>query len=310
MTGYIYNTAGERAPLPELTGWEVTHTADGGCDAFAVMCRYDPGMAETLRAACRFKAFEGADTVFTGVVDEWEARADGAGLTLTVRGRGLAALLLDNEAAPARYYGATLDFILERHAAPWGVTQVQKKAMSAAGEFAVESGDSQWKVLRSFCRFCGGVEPRFDRRGVLLLDGSEGEKRAFIAQTAITEQAWTEERYGVISEVLVRTAAGAETTVENGDFKARGGLARRVVNVPRRTGYDAMRYTGSYQIAQSAKEAELCTVTLPVPFAAFAGDRVAMYASPLGITGDFTVLESRCRAGDGGAETSLKLRRC
>lgn len=309
MTGYIYDKAGASARLPELTAWDVTHTAQGGSDAFTVECRYDLGMADTLRAACRFKAFEGEDTVFTGVVDEWVARASGDGLTLTVRGRGLAALLMDNEAAPERYYGATLDFILSRHAAPWGVTDVRKKPMNAAASFAVESGDSQWKVLRSFCRFCGGVEPRFDRRGVLLLDGSAGEKRSFTAQTAMAEQVWTDDRYGVISDVLVRTVSGAETTVENADFKARGGLARRVVNVPRRTGYDAMRYTGSYQIAESMKEAELCTVTLPAPFAAFAGDTVAMYASPLGVTGEFTVLESRTRVNSNVAETILKLRR-
>lgn len=309
MRGYIYDKTGASVALPELTAFDLTHTALGGSDAFAVECVYDAAMAPALRNACRFRAFDGGEAVFTGVVDEWEARADGGGLALTVRGRGLAALLMDNEAAGARYFGASLDFILSRHVYPWGVTEVRKKAMRSAAVFTVESGDSQWRILRSFCRFCGGVEPRFDRKGALLLCGGEGEKRVFTASTPMAEQVWTDQRYGVISDVLVRASSGAETNVENAEFKARGGLARRVVNVPRRTLYDAMRYTGSYQIAESAKEAELCAVTIAAPFAAFAGDTVRLCASPLGVTGDFAVLESRTRADGNGAETILKLRR-
>lgn len=306
MTGYLTDKAGICRRLPPLLDWDVTHGLGEPSDCFSVRFLYSPDMAEALGGAFRFRAEHEGTTVFTGVVDEYEITADEAGMTAAVNGRGLAALLMDNEAEAAEYYGAVLDFILVRHVAPYGITDIRKKAMAAAAVFRVTSGESNWKVLREFCRFCGGVLPRFSKEGVLLLDGSAGDSYMISPQTAITAQTFRDTRCGVVSEVLVKNG-GTAVTVENAAFKAAGGSARRVVNVPRNTGYDAMRYTGAWQIAQSEQNAKVCGITLPEPFAAFAGDRVTLRAGHLGISGEFTVSESRTRAGGSGAQTTLKL---
>ncbi|NCB51066.1 MAG: hypothetical protein EOM54_04180 [Clostridia bacterium] len=306
MTGYLSDGAGNTWRLPALLYWDVTHGLGDPCDCFEVRFLYSPDMADILCAASRFCAGYGGKTVFTGVVDEYEITEDESGMTASVNGRGLAALLMDNEAEAAEYYGAALDFIIERHVAPCGITDIRKKQMSAASVFRVTSGESEWKVLREFCRFCGGILPRFTKEGALLLDGSEGDSFRLDASAA-TALAFRGTRSGVISEVLVKTAGGTSATVENAAFKARGGSARRVVIMPRYTGYDAMRYTGAWQIKQSEREAEIMSVTVPEPFAAFAGDIVALTESPLGLTGAFTVSESRTRTNGKGAETILKL---
>jgi hypothetical protein len=49
------------------------------------------------------------------------------------------------------------------------------------------------------------------------------------------------------------------------------------------------------------------SLTLPVLFAAFAGDIVVREGSPLGIQGRYRVTESRCTADARAAETRLEL---
>ena len=140
-----------------------------------------------------------------GVVDEFEVRAGKEGMLAFLRGRGLAALLMDNEAEAAQYGWASLDFILDRHVYPWGITRVKADGFSGGAPFTVESGDSQWKVLRDYARLCCGVRPRFSRDGVLLLTKEPGDTRVIDGRTAVISQTYRQRRYGVITSVLVKT---------------------------------------------------------------------------------------------------------
>lgn len=305
MTGYVTDAAGTVRRLPALLSWDLRHGPGNPCDAFEVRFLCGGGTEELLQGACRFSARENGETVFNGVVDEYALSSDAEGATAAVAGRGLAALLMDNEAEAAQYVGADLAFILRRHVLPWGITEIRQADMAAAGSFSVASGSSAWTVLEEFCRFCGGAAPRFNKSGVLLLDGSEGARRIF-GGPELSALGRTVRRYGVISEVTVKNR-GAAVTVENAAFKAAGGACRRVVNVPRRTGYDAMRYTGAYQIERSMEEAESFSAAVTRPFAAFAGDTVTLRDVPAGAAGEFRVRESRTRADAHGAETVLTL---
>ena len=198
MTGYLSDTGGTVWRLPTLLSWDVTHGLGEPSDCFEVSFLYAPDMADALYKACRFRAEYNGKTVFTGVVDEYELTADENGMTVSING----------------------------HVTPWGITDIRKKAMDAAPVFRVTSGDSQWKILREFCRFCGNTLPRFTRDGVLLLDGSQGDAYKVDLSTAVTAQTFRDTRSGVISEVLVKNR-GASAVVENQVFKARGGCARR-----------------------------------------------------------------------------------
>lgn len=308
MDCYLTSWRGETWLMPQALSWELEHGMGSPCDAFEICFLYEKNMQEMLAAATRFRAVHEGETVFCGVVDEYEIRADSKGLTVTVRGRGLAALLLDNEAESAEYYNPGTDFILDKHVFPWGVDEVRRGAEIRTGLFSVSGGSSQWRVLEDFFWFCGGIRPRFSKEGVLLLDGSVGKLLHIDGSTAVAEQVFTAARCGVISEVLVRhLSGGAERVVENEVFKAEGGNCRRVVHVPRRTDYQAMRHTGEYQIRRSQLGSRVCRLRLPELFAAFPGDRVILSDSPAGIRGTFTVSRSRCWACGETAGTELEL---
>ncbi len=84
-------------------------------------------------------------------------------------------------------------------------------------------------------------------------------------------------------------------SVKNPEMIAKGGQCRRVIYTPGRSTWDAMRYTGEYQIQQSKKEEQAVTVTLPGSFDAFPGDRVTVRLEKLGLTGNYRVAETENR---------------
>lgn len=308
MDGYLIAYDQEEFALPVLLGWDLSHGMGTPADAFEVSFIYDASMGEALSKAARFRAVHGGETVFYGVVDEYEVTLGQGGLTAKVSGRGLQALLLDNEAEAAEYYGASLDFILARHALPWGVTSVRANYFVLPGLFTVASGSSQWRVLQDFAFFGGGVRPRFTRDGVLLLNGETGKALKIDWESPVLRARYSERRYGVVSQALVKNkAARISTVADNRAFQARGGLCRRVINMPRTTYYDALRHTGEYQIVRSAEGSRSCTITLPQLFAAVAGDTVSLSSEKLGLTGNFDVFESRCFADGSEAGTELTL---
>lgn len=71
--------------------------------------------------------------MFTGVVDECQVEQSGGGSVLELSGRGMAALLLDNEALGEDYGAATMEDILRDHVRPYGI-QTAAGANLAAGE--------------------------------------------------------------------------------------------------------------------------------------------------------------------------------
>lgn len=311
MTGFITLCSGESRALPELLSWDVTHGFCSPCDCFEVSFLYSPEMLTTLEEAVCFKAVHEEETVFSGVVDEMELSADAAGCAAVLRGRGMQALLLDNEAESADYTGAAADFILERHAAPWGVPDADCTGLEKVrASLSVGAGESCWSVIDKFAQFCAGVRPRFSPEGRLILDGERGGKvRKITAATPVSAQGFVQDRYGVISSALVKNRVlGREAAVDNTWFQALGGKCRRIVNVPRKTGFDAMRHTGTYQIRRSAEGFRTCTLTLPGLFAAFPGDTAELQDTPLGTDGRYLVWQSRCWADGQGAGTVLTLR--
>lgn len=312
MEGTIYDAAGGISHLPALFSWEVSHGFCSPCDSFEATFPYEQGMLDALKAACRFSAVHDGETVFFGVVDEFELSAGTGGCLCALRGRGMQALLLDSEAESAEYYEADTKYILSRHVRPFGVADIDAGGLGGrTASLTVSSGESHWSVLKRFAEFCLGVRPRFTPAGKLLLDGAESGRRFTVdGNTPVIAQTYGQDRYGVISEALVKNRAlGSSVTVENPAFQALGGKRVRVVNVPRKTGFDAMRHTGAYQIARSGADFIRCRLTLPALFAAFPGDRAVLVATPLGVTGEFAVNASRCFANGKSAGTVLDLRK-
>ncbi len=312
MKAWIDCCDGRSWGLPAILSWDIYHGFGSPCDSFEVEFLHSQELIDILPLATGFRAEYGGENVFKGRVDEFSCTASADGCLCTLRGRGLQALMLDNEAESADYYNADMDYILSRHAREIGINDIAGGGCGgSAAVFTVESGMSHWGVVAEFADFCCGVKPRFSPEGVLILDGEhQGRRYKLDGGTPVSRMEYREDRSGVISSVKVKKySSGGSITVENQPFLEVGGRCGRVVNVPKKTGYDAMRYTGQYQIRRSAEDWKKCFVTIPQAFAAFAGDIVEISRSPLGLTGEFLVVGSRCIGGSDGVFTRLDMRR-
>lgn len=307
MEGTLTCWDGRKITLPQVTEWAFQYGRGTPCDSFSLTCLWEPE-EDLLAEAVTFTAVERGETMFTGVVDECERGWDGRGGFVTVSGRSMAARLLDNEALGMDYQVATWQDIVRDHVAPYGVETVGSGLPAVPG-FSVAVGSSEWQVVYEFCRYYGGVTPRFDRLGRLIATPWEEGKRLVLGEdAAVTALTLRDQRYGVLSQVLVRDkTTGAVQTVDNGDFLRRGGRCRRVLTMPGKSSYQAMRYSGSYQLEQSAEELRQLEMELPGAFLAWPGDLVEVQLrKPVG-RGIWRVAEAVSGMDENGTYTRLVL---
>ncbi|MEG1593417.1 MAG: hypothetical protein RR350_03325 [Oscillibacter sp.] len=311
MTGRIITGDHQIYDLPELLEWTVSYTGGVPCDSYTVQCRYNGEMAEVLHNAAGFLAMEQGAVMLRGTVDEYAVDLSDRGVTLTMTGRGYAARLLDNESRAATYQGATLAEIIRNHVTPYGISCAALAPVTAGSVYTVAAGSSQWKALSDFCRFYGGFTPRFGRDGRLWAtpETDSGKRLVIGDETPVLRGTLREDRYGVLTEVLViDKTRNVSYTVKNQDMLRRGGQCRRVLYTPGQSTYAAMRYTGEYQIEQSKAEEKTVTLTLPGAFAAFPGEELSVDLTRAGLRGTFRVAEAENAFSVAGATTTLTLR--
>ena len=300
---------GTMLTLPTAVSWRFCYGTDTPCDSFEVQCLWERGQEKELSSASRFYAQWEDERVFTGVVDEYAVVCGKEGLYLELSGRGMAALLLDNEAMPAQYQRATKAVIVADHVTPYGITAVGGDSLPVVSGFRVSSGESEWSVVRNYVCCYGGVVPRFDRMGRLVLD-RHGDRTALKIGdgTVLTGWEYREDRHGVLSQVAVRrnTYPGVQW-VSDRSFLAEGGKARRVVRVPNATGTAAMRYTADYQLRASRRERKRMTAALAGAFLAWPGDLVDVSLTGCGANGRYRVAQAEVSCGEDGLTTRLVL---
>lgn len=301
---------GRQITLPETVRWEFSYGTGVPCDSFFVRCVWESGQERVLSQACRFCAAWEGERVFTGVVDDFSCICGADGLYLEVSGRGMAALLLDNEAMPAQYQLATRADIVAGHVAPYGIETVGGWTLPEVSGYTVGSGVSEWSVVYDYACYYGGVVPRFDPMGRLVLDGHDdaGVRQQVTDQTPVTQWEYREERHGVLSQVAVRRRSSWDTQwVSDPDFQAEGGSARRVVTVPNATATAAMRYSGDYQLRASRSGRVRLTLTVPKAFLAWPGQLVEVSRSGFGANGLYRVAQAEVVCGREGLATTLAL---
>lgn len=299
---------GRELTLPAATRWKFSYGTGLPCDDFYIRCLWEGGPPEELSSAALFFAEWNGERVFTGVVDEYVCACGSEGVYLELSGRSMAARLLDNEAMPARYQRVTCADIVQRHVKPYGIEVVGGEKLPTVSGFTVSSGVSEWSVVQDYACYYGGVVPRFDRLGRLILDGHRDDVVLEIGgDSPVTGWEYREQRHGVLSKVAVRrrTDWGVQW-VEDKEFLAQGGCARRVVTVPNETGTAAMRYSADYQLKASRNERVQLAVTLAGAFPAWPGQLVDMKRAGFGGR-RFRVAQAEVECGQSGLSTVLTL---
>ena len=309
MKCWVRLGSGEELELPTAVSWKLCYGADTPCDSVFLRCLWQRGEERTLSAACRFFAQWEGERVFTGLVDEYAVICGKDGLYLELSGRGMAALLLDNEAMPAEYQRATRADIVAGHVAPYGLETVGGGRLPAVSGFTVASGESEWSVVRRYACYYGGVTPRFDRMGRLVLDPPGDERELRVREgDGVTGWEYREERHGVLSQVAVRrrTTWGTQW-VSDPEFLAQGGRARRVITVPNTTGTAAMRYTADYQLRAARRERVRMRMTVAGAFLAWPGELVSVELKDFGANGRYRAAQTEVSCGSAGVSTTLVL---
>lgn len=310
MRAFVTNARGAAWELPPARSWELEYGIGTPCDSFVLCCPWQMGLETQRESWCGFYAEHGGKRVFTGVVDECEVVLDSRGCTLELSGRGMAALLLDNEALGQDYQLATIMDILRDHVVPYGIEAQKIPDLPHVSRFRVDTGSSEWTALEDFLRSCGGPMPRFDAWGRMVLeDQNDTQCLKIDSTTPVNRLCRRDKRYGVLSEILVRDRySGAVQTVGNEEFVALGGRARRVLTMPGHAARGEMIRTGQEQLKRSRAEQVELEVTLPAPFAAMPGQLVSMERSGFDHNGMYRVARSAVGANGDGYWTRLTLR--
>ena len=309
MTVRLITADGRQYQMPTLLTWDIRRTGGVPADSLEVTAVYDGALQEVLPLAYRFVAYRDDTVILRGVVDEYQVEASEDGLLLRVSGRGMAALLLDNEAEAVTYQKATTAEILRTHVFPWGVACNRWRSLSC-GTYKVTSGSSQWKALSDFTQKAGGFTPWFTAAGELVVEplAGSGTRRKVDGTAPVLSCLRREQRYGVISEILIKDRTRKTSqTVSNSEFQRLGGSRRQVLYMPSASTYDAMRYTGNYQIQQSREGTRQVEVRLSGAFSAAPGDVVDLTYEPLKLYGTYDVVEAATEGGASGETTTLTL---
>lgn len=310
MTEWILTSwKGEAFRLPHPLTFQIHYGLGAACDSFQVACPWAGGEESILADGVRMTVKWKGDVVFYGVVDECECVWSENGSTVEILGRGLQALLLDNETAGVDYGVATLEDILRRYVTPFGISVAERAALPSVPGFSVASGSSCWQVLYQFARYYGGVTPRFDRKGRLLLSKwNETVVRKLDHKTALQKMVLRVKRYGVLSHIqVINRVTMASQTVVNESFREQGGCSGKVMTMPRDSGYQKLRYNGRFQLERSKSELRCIEVSLGEAFSAWPGELVETQWPRWNANGKYRVLESTVQMDAGGYQTVLRM---
>ncbi len=308
MTAYVTTSAGSSYTLENCLEWQFEYGMGTPCDSFRILCLWD-GTDHTPILWREFIATENGVTVFRGLVDECETSMTANGLLMELTGRGMAALLLDNEAIGRDYEIATTADILKDHVTCFGVEVGDCASFDPVEPFDVATGGSAWSVVCDFFGFYGGVSPYFDLSGKLqLAPRVDGAAVVVDDDVAVTSLKCRDCRYGVLSQIFMRNqVTQGVITMENMDFYNIGGRCRRVINLPNDNFILSARYSGQYYLDKSKGDLLRLELEVAEGFFAFAGQLVNLQRTGWNRNGTYRVVESRVSWSDGGYVTYMEL---
>ena len=292
MNGYMILADGREVKLPHLAKWKTCHTSGEACDCFELQCPLDTTFDELLETAVRFRGEHNGQTVFFGVPDEMSFSYGEDGLVFFASGRGMAALLMDNQLGEAEYAAITLGELCRIYAEPFGVEYELGANAALTAAVTVTATASCWKVISDFTKSMAAVVPWFTKEGKMVLTRYVPEP---LVITDTTGAMLTLKRYGVISQLYINGVG----YIYNQDALSRGIECQKVVA--------ATSTTGSYQVKEAGKGYFTLTVTLPEAFRAFPGDKVSLKGGMF--IGEYIVDEAESSGGPGGCFCTLTLKK-
>ena len=142
----------------------------------------------------------------------------------------------------------------------------------------------------------------------MLSPWSGGAPHVLGDSTPVTELTVTDKRYGALSAVWVRDRYRDHVEkVTDPDFLAQGGSARRVITVPGRGDWQAMRYTGRYQLERAGRERLRIRAEIPELFWVWPGELVQVARTGFDRSGLYRAAKVTVRADKNGGHSRIEL---
>ena len=302
MRGSVVLSGGGAFALPQFTQWEILRTDGEGCDSFQLCFPGDMALFTQLRGARHFFAQEQGKRVFTGLVDEMRFALDERGGMVTLDGRGMGALLLDNQLREQEFQTACLEDLLKLCTVPFGIS-VRGGGLGTLSGFRVDTGDTCRQALWGFVRHAGGGLPRFDEYGTLLIAQPGKTVRIQGGAAALKRSRCYCDSLSCVVEVPARVRGQVQVTQN----PAPEALPHQRVTVVSGAKLPASRYTAQEQIARSERDSALLELTLPGSFLASPGDLCQLALPALGLMGSFLCRSVRSSGGPDGLLCRLSL---
>lgn len=200
-------------------------------DSLTVLLLSDMDTPEFSEAS----VFDGESCIFRGIVDEQLEALSEDGTVLEISARGLAALLLDNEAMPRSCHLPNMQLFMDRNFSRLGFREYIGNDRPKSGSMTIEKGTSEWSVLKRYCERFLGVYPRITADGIIDISGGKGETLVLSGEGEhkIISLSRSRKRCELISEYRVRTdrGGGYEMYIENEKAKSLGVNAVRYLNM-------------------------------------------------------------------------------
>lgn len=249
-------------------------------------------------------------TVFDGLVDEQTLSKNSGGVFLTIKARGRACMLLDNEAVPQMMYRANLWDIYNKCAKQYGFEGIVYSSNPTLSSFVIAKGQSEWQALDSFCKQALGVSPYISGNYIVAKSRPAGRPLLFsntaAGGTALSAVQVCNKRYPVISKVILKSESRLyDTAVTNPEAEHLQIKRKRYISPPKDWGGNLR--TGAEQLIRSSMLKKLLvTVTLPSLTRVDPGDRVTVTDSAASYSG-LMAHEVTYRASGAGFTTTVAL---
>lgn len=218
--------------LKEVTAAVIDCDVDIPADSARLMLPCDGQLSRSARGLI---IRDGDNMVFRGDIDSIVSEEVGGKASMKLSARSLAARLLDNEAEPLDYRKPSAEFILRRHAEPFGISAGEQDRSALGDRLRIVKGMSHWQVIEWFCHMKYHSSPCVTPDGVLYLKGLPKGGTAVFGNGAIPYTGLKESRnrHRLISEIRLKTDknSGYRSKIANGNPECAGTVRRRYVDV-------------------------------------------------------------------------------
>lgn len=228
-------------------------------------------ISQPVSSISGFTLLNNNNIIFTGIADKQTVTCNKNGAVLTIQGRSMAALLLDNEAMPCNYYMPDNMVMEINHLKPFGISAEDKSASPYEESISVGKGVTHWEVIEEFCRCKYNSFPRITEEGTAVLSGDLSAENLMFSNDEgdrgipFTDITIKETRCKMLSDIYVRNDVNSSSyslTLNNPLALSKGVNRVRYLNVLDRD--DITVYHGEKMIENSNKDFFEITLTCPV----------------------------------------------